>query len=83
MRAEVKANVLLRDSGPIRSLGLAPAQRRLIYRAHLATLADLPARAFAIVVDKRGAEGPDSFDLAWEGVLQLLERTSTTEGQPS
>src|SRR5680860_1363723 len=53
----------------------------LIYRAHLRVLADLPARAFAITVDKRNANTtPDAvFDLAWEGLLQRLERTSTKE----
>jgi hypothetical protein len=46
-------------------------------------LRDLPARAFAVVVDKRNKEGraPDEiFDMAWEGLLQRLERTSNKEG---
>lgn len=81
MRAEVKANYLLRNSGPFRTLGLSPSQRHLIYRAHLRVLAQLPARAFAITVDKRSKTTTPThiFDLAWEGMLQRLERTSTKE----
>jgi hypothetical protein len=79
MRAEVKANALLRGTGPFKKLALAPAERRLIYRAHLTILASLPARAFAVVVDKRGWNPKDYFDLAWEGLLQRLERTSSHE----
>lgn len=81
MRAEVKANYLLRNTGPFRSLTLSPAQRHLIYRAHLRVLADLPARAFAITVDKRAKvlTSDQVFDLAWEGLMQRLERTSTKE----
>ncbi len=79
MRVEVKANYLLRDTGPLRGLGLAPAERRLIYRAHLTSIAAIQARAFAVVVDKRGPVTKNYFDLAWEGLLQRLERTSTYE----
>lgn len=81
MRAEVKANYLLRNSGDLRPLGLGPGARRIIYRAHMRVLETLPARAFAIVVDKRKAPRPPAgyFDLAWEGLLQRLERTSTAE----
>lgn len=81
MRAEVKANYLLRNSGDLRSLGLGPGARHIIYRAHMRVLEALHARAFAIVVDKRGVHRPPAghFDLAWEGLLQRLERTSTAE----
>lgn len=81
MRAEIKANYLLRNSGDLRPLALAPAARKIIYRSHLRVLRDLPVRAFAIVVDKRStAKQPSGyFDLAWEGLLQRLERTSTAE----
>lgn len=82
MRAEVKANYLLRNSGPIRPLGLGPAERHLVFRAHLRVLEDLPARAFAICIDKRNLQHATSttiFDLAWETLLQRLERTSTYE----
>lgn len=82
MRAEIKANYLLRSSGDLRVLSLAPAQRQLIYRAHMRLLQDLPARSFAVVVDKRTRQLTPAqvFDLAWEGLLQRLERTSRDEG---
>lgn len=81
MRAEIKANYLLRNTGSLRPLGLGPTERHLIFRAHLRMLDHLPARAFAVTVDKRNkTTTPDHiFDLAWEGLLQRLERTSTKE----
>lgn len=82
MRAEIKANYLLRNSGDLRRLALGPGARRVIYRAHLRLIREIPARAFAVVVDKRAADNsPDGyFELAWEGMLQRLERTSSKEG---
>jgi hypothetical protein len=84
MRAEIKANYLLRNSGDLRPLNLAPEQRYLVYRAHLRELRVLNARAFAVVVDKtrNPSRTPNEhFDLAWEGLLQRLERTSAAENQ--
>lgn len=81
MRAEVKSNYLIRSGGPIRALNLAPAERRLIFRSHLRLVQVLPARAFAIVVDKRTCQ-QDTFDVAWETLLQRLELTSSREQQP-
>ncbi len=83
VRDELKANYLLRGSGPMRGLGLSPNERHLVYRAHLRALSGLAGvRAFAVVVDKRqGFSNPDRvFDLAWEGLLQRLERTSKADG---
>jgi len=81
MRAEIKANYLLRNHGDLLGLKLGAGARRIIYRAHMHELERLPARAFAIVVDKRNsAKFPAHyFDLAWETLLQRLERTSTKE----
>lgn len=81
MRAEIKANYLLRNSGDLRRFGLGAGARRIIYRAHMQQLERLPARAFAVVVDKRKSAPTTAgcFDLAWEALLQRLERTSTTE----
>lgn len=81
MRAELKANYLLRSGGSIRSLALAPNERHLIYRAHLRVLKDLPARAFGVVVDKRTTTRTPAgvFDLAWETLLQRLSLTSAKE----
>lgn len=82
MRAELKANYLLRNSGPLQSLNLGPGARRMIYRAHMRVMSTLPARVFAVVVDKRAKHGmpvAEVFNLVWEGLLQRLERTSTKE----
>jgi hypothetical protein len=77
-RTEIKASYLLRNGGDLRRLGLGPGARKLIYRSHLRLLDQLPARAFAVVVDKRTGHG-SPFDLAWEALLQRLERTSHHE----
>ena len=81
MRAEIKANYLLRNGGDLRRYALGHGARHMIYRAHMRVLADLGVRAFAIVVDKRAnyTNPAACFDLAWEGLLQRLERTSTYE----
>lgn len=81
MRSEIKANYLLRNSGDLRALGLGPGARHMIFRSHMRMLEHLPARAFAVVVDKTPAQRtpPEVFDLAWEAMLQRLERTSTYE----
>lgn len=81
MRDEIKASYLLRNSGDLRRYGLGPDARRLIYRAELRVIQRLPARAFGVVVDKRNKKLPPGgyFDLAWETLLQRLERTSTDE----
>ncbi|MGW9351795.1 DUF3800 domain-containing protein [Nocardiopsis flavescens] len=81
LRHELKAQYLLRGNGPIRDLGLSPTARGLIYRAHMRTLRELQARAFAVVIDKRPGRlsDDDVFDLAWETLLQRLERTSYYE----
>lgn len=83
VRAEVKANYLIRASGPFRTLGLAPAERGLIYRAHLDMLAGIGARAFAVVIDKKGNDlsGTACFEFAWTTLLQRLERTTFYEKQ--
>lgn len=84
MRAELKANYLIRGNGPLARLPpLAPSQRQWIYRAHLRALAPLDVRAFAIVVDKERTRvtGNDCLHLAWETLLQRLRRTSQVEDQ--
>lgn len=81
VRAELKANYLVRGSGPLRKLNLAPSQRHYIYREHLRLLEDLPARAFGVVTDKQqaGVSGSACFDMTWEMLLQRFERTCTYE----
>lgn len=80
MRTELKANWLIRNGGDLRRHKLAPGERRLIYRAHLRALAPLNTRAFAVVIDKR-VGWADPFDVAWETLLQRLERTSAKTGR--
>lgn len=82
VRDELKANYLLRGHGSLRALTLGPKTRGSIYRAHMRVLAALPGvRVFAVCVDKRhGWTSPQStFHLAWEGLIQRLERTSSNE----
>lgn len=81
MRAEIKANYLLRNSGDLRRYGLGQGARHVIYRSHLRVLHSLGVRAFAIVIDKRTSytSAADCFNMAWESLLQRLERTSTNE----
>lgn len=81
MRAEIKANYLLRNGGDLRRYSLGHGARHVIYRAHMRALTPLGVRAFAIVVDKRTnfTTPAACFDLAWEGLLQRLERTSNAE----
>ena len=81
MRAELKANYLIRNGAALRSLGLAPSQRRYVYREHLRLLRELPARAFAVVTDKAavGVSGAACLNMTWEMLLQRFERTCTHE----
>jgi hypothetical protein len=52
VRAELKANHLLRNGGPLRSLGLSEHSRRFIYRGALQVQSKLGLSTFAIVIDK-------------------------------
>jgi len=78
VRAEVKANYLVRGSGPLASLQIPPGERGLIYRAHLRHMAqDGRLHAFAVVGHKSGAvQGTDLLGAVWRPLLQRLERTS-------
>lgn len=81
LRAEVKANFLIRGNGTIKPLGLSLPQRKAIYQNHLHHIYAAESRAFSIVVDKgkHQVEGDACLELAWETLLQRLERTSTAE----
>jgi hypothetical protein len=84
VRTELKANWLIRNSGPLRDLRLSDRERHVIYRAHLRMLKPLGTRAFSVVIDKRENErsNHEVFELAWTTLLQRLERTSYYETQP-
>lgn len=82
--AEIKANYLIHNGGDLRPLGLNPNDRYVLYRAHMRILHDLEMQAFAVVIDKRkrNLHGQEVFDLAWETLLQRLERKSYYESTP-
>lgn len=83
LRAELKANFLIRNSGPLRNLSLSPSQRQYVYREHMRLVERLPARAFAVVTDKAkaGVSGSACFDKTWEMLLQRFERTCSHENK--
>ena len=80
VRAELKANYLLRNGGPLRARPLSERARFKLYRAHLRIQDKLGMKAFAVVIDKGEAVSKFgghrvSSDIAWEYLLQRLERT--------
>lgn len=81
VRAEIKANYLLRNGGSFRALGLSEKARQRIYRSHMRLQHKLDLLAFAVVVDKPRlhAQRPDvdPRDVAWEFLIQRLERFTT------
>lgn len=76
IRSELKSTQIISGSGALQGLGLAPYVRRGIFRAHLQSIATFNGRAFAVVVDKQTHPNANWFDLAWETLLQRLERVS-------
>jgi hypothetical protein len=81
VRAELKANYLLRNGGPLRPLGLSESARQAVYRSHMRMQAKLDLLAFAVVIDKpalsRARPTVDPREVAWEYLLQRLERYTT------
>ena len=85
VRAEIKANYLLHNGGPLRRRPLSEWARFRLYRSCMRLQPKLGVTAFAVVVDK--AEALEKFegarvasDIAWEYLLQRLERRSSGEG---
>lgn len=85
MRAELKANYVLRNGGPWLSGHPLPSRmRHAIYRGHMRIQPKLNMTTFAVVIDKPqaiskfGAARATS-DIAWEYLLQRLERRATKE----
>lgn len=76
VRAEVKANHLIRNAGAFRALRLNEKARRRLYRDHLRLHAQLGLWTFAILVHKQRTS-TDPRVLAWDYLLQRLERFST------
>ncbi len=81
VRAEVKANYLLHNGGPFRPLQLSEAARFSIYRGFMRLQPKLGIVTLAVVVDKAAAAqrypGRDPRDIAWEWLLQRIERFMT------
>ncbi len=82
VRAEIKANYLLRGSGSLKELKLSPGERHLIFRGHVKFVAENPhLHVFAVVASKTGRiTGVDLFRQTWVRVLQRLQRTSESLG---
>lgn len=80
IRAEVKAHYLLSNSGEFRKLGLDARARYRIYRDHLRIANSLEIKAFAIVVHKAKFGSGDPRPLAWNRLMQRLERFTTKNG---
>jgi hypothetical protein len=84
VRAEIKANYLIRNSGAFRGLGLDEQARADIYKMAMRLQAKIGLLSFAIVIDKaklqaRGGNR-DPRDVAWEYLLQRLERFNSGGG---
>lgn len=81
VRAEIKANHLLRNAGAFRPLALSESARFAIYRQHMRLAEKLDLKVFAIVIDKgaaaRSRPNRPVDDIAWEYLLQRLERFTT------
>jgi hypothetical protein len=86
VRAELKANYLLRGKGPLWRLQLSEPDRHEIYRQMLWIQEVLELRTFAVVINKQelAARGRDenAREVAWEFLLQRLERLTTTTRTP-
>jgi hypothetical protein len=75
VRAEIKANFLLRNGGPLRPLHLSEAARFRVYRGLLRLQDKLDLRAFAVVIHKERLPAVlDPREVAWEYLIQRLER---------
>lgn len=81
VRAELKANHLLRNAGAFRPLALSEPSRHAIYRQSMRLHAKLDLQTFAVVIDKARLAGSqparDPADVAWDYLLQRLERFTT------
>jgi len=84
IRAELKANYLLRNGGVLRRHPLGERARFGLYRSFMRLQPKLGIETFAVVVDKQAAVNkfatarPTS-DVAWEYLLQRLERRAHYE----
>jgi hypothetical protein len=84
VRAEIKANYLLYNGGVFFKLKLSERARFRVYRGLMRLQQKLGVRAFAVVIQKAkiSKSSLNARDVAWEYLLQRLERLSTTEDTP-
>jgi hypothetical protein len=84
VRAELKANYLIRNGGALRPLKLSEAARFGVYRQAMRLQPKLGVGVFAVVIRKAElrARDPNSSprEIAWEYLLQRLERFATKGG---
>lgn len=83
VRAEIKANALVRGNGAC--TGLGDGQRKAIYRQHIRLASKLGLRCFAVVIHKQKIlkRSLSPRDIAWEFLLQRVERESKDRGSPA
>ena len=86
MRAELKTNFLIRNSGPLRDLHLSKKARKFIYRGLLRLQPTLNLQTFAIVIHKQRAiqrrPNDDPFITAWTYMMQRLEHLTRDSREP-
>ena len=81
VRAEVKANYLIRNAGVFRGLGLSEQARHSIYRGSMRLCPKLGIHAFGIVIKKQHVYSGDPHDYAWTFLMQRLERLTRDDTQ--
>jgi hypothetical protein len=84
VRAELKANYLLQNNGPyLKEHPLSEEARFSIYRQTLRLVPKIGLDVFAVVIDKAKADAKYQNrpyeDIAWEWLMQRLERRATRE----
>src|SRR3989338_530665 len=77
MRAEIKANYLIRNGGDLRAVALSEKARRFIYRGLLRLQPSLGLHSSAIVINKpllrQRRPNADPMIIAWTFMMQRLE----------
>jgi hypothetical protein len=85
VRAEVKANYLIRNGGAFRVLRLSEQARQDLYRGFMRLAPKLGLIVFAVVIGKASAShkypARDPREIAWERLLQRIERFMTQSHQ--
>lgn len=84
LRDEIKANYLVRNKGPLKRCGLGDGMRRRIYTQHMRLHAKVGTEVFAVLIDKGNIlkRTRDPREVAWEYLLQRLERFSDARNTP-